>query len=535
MHTITNLLAAGLMIGFALGIPLLIYLALDAILYGAKVVGIFLGALIVAGLAFAAYTYWQRERHRMYRVIDGSLPLQRHKINGHTITVDPNKLPGAAYIIGPDIGYQEIASSVGPQIQLLIDQSVQQTRSLAAITPGDDALIRTRGAIDQPRLPANVTKMLPPKPTAPIEPAQLTPSQPAPRPAIPTQQMIAAPSPQTTQLAIGENSQGEIVHVDLRTYPFLRIHGATQSGKTALALLLVAQALRHGYEVDIYDTRKGKDWGIFADRANLIDSRNPAALIDGLRAELHRYRERDAQLSAQGVGNLHDLATASGQQYRRRLIVIEEMGNQTLSVQDEGKETYTRFTRILRRITTEAGATGIHGLYIDQVPVAWDKTIRYNAAMICFQLPDHGGKVAGYPAAFQLEKYHCHFEGQIIRAGHLTDEQIQRVISVAPHKPTAHPDQWNGSVPSSPTGSVTVRSGGTPPSPQPTEPTEPEPTDHQQAAARLIAANPETTQADLRQALGIAKSYAHELWHTLHPGGKNYQPDQYGWIPAPKE
>ena len=66
------------------------------------------------------------------------------------------------------------------------------------------------------------------------------------------------------EVAIGEGEDGQVVHVDLRTFPFLRIHGATQSGKTALAELLVAQAIHHGYEVDIYDNRQGKDWGVFA-------------------------------------------------------------------------------------------------------------------------------------------------------------------------------------------------------------------------------------------------------------------------------
>ena len=38
---------------------------------------------------------------------------------------------------------------------------IQTTRSLAAITPGDAAMIKTHGAIQQPRLPANITKLLP--------------------------------------------------------------------------------------------------------------------------------------------------------------------------------------------------------------------------------------------------------------------------------------------------------------------------------------------------------------------------------------
>ena len=533
MRAIGNLLALGVLIGIVLGILLITYLALDAILTALKVAAILFASVGVLVLVFIGAMKYYRERNQSNRVIDGSLPIQHHKLpTGDWLHVDMNKLPGAAYITGPNVGYKEISSSVNPEIQLLINQAVQYTRSLAAISPGDDAIIQTRGMLQQPRLPASITKMLPqpPKLAGPPAPAlpELPPAPVIVRTPLSTQQMIAAPSPQATKLAIGENDQGEIVNVDLRDYPFLRVHGTTQKGKTALAMLLVAQAIRHGYEVDIYDTKNGADWGIFASHANVIDSNEPAVLIDGLTNELHRYQEREIQLGKHGASNLHDLASTTGQQYRRRLIVIEEMGNQNLSIEALGKKENIQFINTLRRITTKAGATGIHGLYIDQVPVEWDKIVRYNATAICFYLPDHGGKVAGYPSSFKLLQYHCHFEGQVIRAGHLTDSQIRQTID---------------HVPSTQKGGAT---GGEHPTNTPIANT---PTNtHWEAFAHLyFANNPGDSQraltramaahaADGREAKDFLGQLSSDLYHQFSPSGNKYQPpaDKHGWVGIPQ-
>ena len=524
MRAIGNLLALGVLIGIGISIPLAVYLALDAILYALKVTLWFVAGIGLLVLAYFGAIKYYRERNQSNRVINGSLPMQHHKlITGDWLHVDPNRLSSAAYITGPSVGYKEIPSSVSQEVQLILNQAVQHTRDLAAISTGDEAQIRTGGMIQPIRLPANITKMLPqpPKLAGPPAPAlpELPPAPVIVRTPLSTQQMIAAPSPQRTQLAIGENENGEIVNVDLRNYPFLRVHGTTQKGKTALAMLLVAQAIRHGYEVDIYDTKNGADWGIFASHANVIDSKEPAVLIDGLTNELHRYQEREMELGKQGASNLHDLASATGQQYRRRLVVIEEMGNQSLSIEALGKRANVQFINTLRRITTKAGSTGIHGLYIDQVPVAWDKIVRYNATAICFYLPDHGGKVAGYPSSFKLQQYHCHFEGQVIRAGHLTNSQIRQTIDPVPS--TRQEGPTGGEHPkNTPTN---TRIANTPTN-----------TDWEAFARLYFANNPGDSQRALTRAMAIqandgreAKDFlgqlSSDLFHAFSPNGNNYQ------------
>ena len=541
------MIALGLLIGLALGIPTFVYLALDAVLAALKVVGILLGSVGLAALGFVGWMKWRREQDRRDRPLDGSFALRTFRLaGGGTLLVDPGKMVSSAGVFHPQYGWQEIEPTGGWQIQQAIALAVQTTRHLQALTPGDDAQIRTHGAISMGKAgiantatakwldgnyrPKDV-RMIGQDPTPPSAPAVIS------RPQIQPQQMIAQAQP--TQLVIGQDStSGEIAQVNLELYPFIRLHGSTQSGKTSLGRFLVAQAIRHGFEVVIYDRRRGKDWGLFSQHAQIVDARDPSLLADALAAEVQRYGDRDAELGRNNAPNLSALVAKTGQAYRRRLIVIEELGTQHVNAKDAGREVYRHFLGNLRKLTAEAGATGIHGLYIDQIPDAWDQGVRYNASgAICFRLPDHGGQVAGYQEAHKLATYHCHFDGQIVRAGYLTDSQIAQTI-----------------------GNVTpgVRGGYTPPvqevntstnTPTNTPDTNTDNAQWEELAARFFEANPDASQRALTRAMSGMDSegrpadnflgeLSSTLFHKFSPRGKSYQSqpqaDTYGWIPEPK-
>jgi len=558
-----NTLAA--FIGIA--ILYLVWLAQDDILTGIKQAAVILFwviiAMLIVAFIFIVVLYRQREINQQNRPIDGSRALITRRLKkdtqlpngdivpaGTELIFNADNMIGVGAMLHPAHGIVEITPAAGWAAQTDIRKLIETTHSLQAVTPGDNAMVRTHGSISQPKLPSSITKILPQPNLKPIQPASLPDPGPVAPPVapIPTQQMIASPNPQTTKLAIGESTDAnEIVHIDLRTYPYLRLHGKTQTGKTALALLLVTQALRHGYEVDIYDTRGGKDWGIFDGHANVIDARQPSVLIDGLQAEMQRYQERDTALGAHGAANLHDLAAATGQAYPRRLFVIEEMGNQTLKMKDQGKEAYRTFITTLRKITTEAGATGIHGLYIDQIPTVWDTTVRYNAAMICFYLPDHGGKVAGYPGAFNLAEYHCYFEGQIVRAGHLTDDQIRQTLGhvrrpgVGVSTGVNTPTNTHANTPTNGAANTQANTQANTPPPAPTQ------AQWEAFAALYFRNNPDASQRALTRAMAVADNQGRkaddflgglssELFHKFSPKGNQYKPshpspaDQHGWV-----
>lgn len=414
-------------VGAAGCLAFIVYSALDMIIQALIVLFWILVAGLIVGAGVVLYTYWQRERTKLFRLIDGAFPLQKTE-RGY---FDPNKMISAWAVID-GYGVTEVEPSAGWDIQRQIALEVQRTRHLSAMFPGDAAQEKTGGAIEAPKTSAATTKLLTgPSEKAPVarEPLAL----PAPVVVPPVVQRLPAPAliddQQQTQLVIGRNKDDQLVRWDLELFPFARLHGATQSGKTSLARFLVAQAIKHGYEVLICDRRRGKDWGIFSQHAQLVDARDPEVLTATLAAEVQRYGERDAELGRNGAPNLAALMAQTGKAYARRLIVIEELGTQHMNAKAAGKELYTRFIGNLRKLTAEAGATGIHGLYIDQIPDAWDKAVRYNASgAIVFHLPDYGGQVAGYQMAHQLATYECHFNGHIVQSGYMGEDKIRKVI-----------------------------------------------------------------------------------------------------------
>lgn len=508
-----------LALGLSACLILIVYSALNAIIAGIMMAAqvFFWWVLGVGTLAggIVGVVYLRRSFDDGLRAIDGQYALQRRKLrDGSIVYIDINRTVSGVLLVDPSAGVAELPPAAGWDIQAAQNRHVQATRSLAAITPGDRAMVQTKGMIAQPKLPSSVTKLLPgQREEKPVAPAIITPpALPAlPRTPATAQSMVAGTGPQTTQLAIGEEVKtGEIVTWDVEQHPFARVHGATQSGKTSVARLLVAQAIRHGWEVVIIDRRRGKDWGIFQNHAQLVDAREPSALVAVLQAEVQRYGDRDAELGKHNAPNLTKLATITGNAYRRRLIVVEELGTQHMNAKAQGREMYGAFVTALRKLTAEAGATGIHGLYIDQIPDAWDKAVRYNASgSIVFHLPDYGGQVAGYPMAHQLPQFHCHYEGRIIRAGALTEEQIRQTIGRATGRNTPVRTMQDGGLPPM---NDTERSAEN----VPNERHVLTPDEARQAIHAHLDRRPQASQAEIRQALGTSKGWTHQCWHEWH-------------------
>ena len=129
-------LKTGLILTLIAGFCTFIYFAVDAILYGLKIVAIFAGGVGLLAAAFVAVVYWRRESNRFYRAVDGSFPLQKIKLTGGAVTfIDPNKMIGPAGIWHPQHGWMEIDPTAGWDHQRAIAALVQQTRSLAALAP----------------------------------------------------------------------------------------------------------------------------------------------------------------------------------------------------------------------------------------------------------------------------------------------------------------------------------------------------------------------------------------------------------------
>ncbi|MBT9173487.1 MAG: hypothetical protein DDT21_01888 [Syntrophomonadaceae bacterium] len=500
-------------VGVAGCLAFIVYSALDMIIQALIVLFWIacVAVIVVAGVVI--FTYWQREQTKLYRLIDGAFPLQRFRLlDGTPILVDPNKMISAAGAVHPTQGWGEFIPNGGWDMQSKLIHEVQRTRHLAAMFPGDAAQEKTHGAIKAPKTSAATTKLL----TGPTEKAPVVVKEqlalPAPivvppviqRQPMTGQQMIDNPQP--TRLAIGENVDSEeIIYWDVLSNPFVRVHGVTGGGKTALCRMLVAQAIRHEWEVTILDTRQGKDWGLFRSHANVIDAREPEVALDAIKQEVAHYEQRDTVLGQYQAADVQELQRISGASFGRRLFVVEEVQSHHINAEFSGGKEYRKaFWMALHKLTKDARATGIHGLYIDQMPKNWAEGVRYNSEAICFELSDYGGRIAGYVYAHKLSKYHCHFRGAIVKAGFLTDSQIMQALAIAPtqvRRVSADTSQGHAT--------PEADTGQTPDSGQ--ADTTHELTEIQRKVAEYVKVNPDAGVRPMARDLGIGKSYAGEL------------------------
>lgn len=461
--------------------------------------------IIVAAACIVAYVVIDKRRDVRLRQIDGSFALMEYKRGNVTVVVDPNKMIAGAGAYHPEVGWRELEPAAGWDKASMMSAAVQMTRTAQAIAPGDSAV----SSLDTYRPPTIPAAAVNPRANATMLRAEMSPPPPTieaprlPAPPIEAQELIRDDQP--TKLALGQDVEsGAAAFWTLPHHPHIRIHGSTQSGKTALARFLVTQAIRQGYEVVIYDRRRGKDWGIFDGKAQLIDVRNTSTFIRHMQNEVRRYEERDALLGQNNASNLEVLARKTGQSYRRRLIVVEELGVQYINARESSREEYNALAGAMARLTSEAGATGIHGMYIDQMPSMWEKRIRYNCAGVIFHLPDHGGKVAGYQMAHELPQYHCWFDDRIIRTGFMEESQINATLSgvrsfgeeIGVDEPVFDANEPNERTnePTNPMSAAEIKD----------------------AIFAHLERKPDATQSEIRAALGSSKSWTNTCWHEWH-------------------
>lgn len=531
MKRVANLILFGIMLGLAIAIPLAVYLALDAILYALKVALLFIVVVGLLILAYIGYMRWQRERHQQYRVIDGSFPLQRHKLpTGEVIMVDINKVPGAAYAVGAGFGYQEIASSVGPQVQLLIDQAVQQTRSLAAISPGDDAQVRTHGMINQPRINAGAISKLLPKPARP------EPDLPAlPAPIAPPVARINA----TTALAqstgsrwiLGQADSGDLAVFNPTAHAHAAIVGATGTGKTtSVGFGLALAALRSGWHVTILDPDGGANWQPFSSHAEWHDT-DRSNFPDQIAAIHHHYEKRA------------NLANP-----RPCLVVIEEYGDLIRQLRTASRSDADAVDAMLDSLLQRGRKRCIHLALIDQYPQHWSPAVvggtKFRAV---FQLgPNQGAKMEEYKAASLPDVGRFLVRGTeynswamdaqlpaLLRQLPAPDKPRRIINGTATVIPQPQPDRSAGlSVTPSATPSATPSVGlsvGVPQEVDPTPPAPPKAPSERSEETRLaiiayLDAHPKATQADVRRDLKTSLGYTHECWHAWHKAQSTVQP-----------
>ncbi len=549
MQKIGNLLLFGLMAGLAVAIPLFVYLALDAVLYAFKVVGVFVGGTGLAVLSFIGITRWRSDSDRRRRPVDGSFSLiEMDDEQGGKIYIDMNKSTSGIVHANPRYGVHEYESPIGPDRQLAYAQSVQTTRSLMTMQPGDDALVRGRGAFGMGKsgIPNVATaKWLEgnyrPKDVRVIG---QDPALPAP-PAVPVARLSltdALSKSTGERWIVGQGDGGELAVFEPARHFSIGVIGASGTGKTtSIAFGVVLNAIRSGWKVVVINPDGnrpppdgGAGWNLFEGAVELHET-DPSAFPGQVEAIYNLYEQRATTTNPRPV-----------------LVVWEEYGDTYRHLKTRSRNDADAVDVMLDTILQRGRKHRVHMAFVDQYPENWSNAVLGGTKFkTVFQLgPGQGSKVEEYGAGklppvgrflvrgVEYSSFDASAAVPAILRQLPANSSSRRVINgvavpvsagPATPAPAVDADGWVGG---SVSGSVAGSFGGSegfvpevaPPSPAVSEPTEPSgPTDYQRAAVAFVKAFPDCNQTELKDALGIAKSYAHDLWHAHHPKGKNYK------------
>jgi hypothetical protein len=395
-------------------------------------------ALVIGG-GVLLWSWVRKVRTEHLRQRDGSFALQQLDPKKPVVFYDPNQQVGSAAAWVPGTGWVEYDGGAGWDNQRQIAAQRSLVARVQAAAPGDRALgdmarelkhsdgvggwLKGMRAVDArwaERTPKGWGEEKPPKPV--LQPSPQLPPPPV-EPAIPPQlppptvgELVQAS--QATRIAFGRQPEtGELAVWDLLETPHLRLHGGTQKGKTSAAIAVVAGMLVSGTQVVVLNPKAG-NWQMLQEYAEVADVRRPEAFAAALRLVHAEFTRRDALLAAQKAKDI--LALSRAVRPPRLAVVVEEYGAQRYRAQAAG--TLPEVDKLMSELASEAAASGIHLIAIDQRPTNYDPFVKANlGAVAVFNLPDDGaGKASGYARAHKLPQYHFWYDGDIYRSADAT-------------------------------------------------------------------------------------------------------------------
>ena len=208
---------------------------------------------------------------------------------------------------------------------------------------------------------------------------------------------------------------------DVKKFPHCRIHGTTGSGKTTFTQTLIYSLLSAGWQMAIFDRRGLKDYRMFTDTAQLIDTRDAMTMVQGatLFAKLNDMRERqfaEAATRYDAPADIGEYEEMTGRKVPRIGIVIDEWLAQVEAIRmldDKGK-TAKQFFGNMKATVAQCRSNGIHFIFVDQKPTAeyWDAAMKANVSgVFTGYIPKGSGRSAGNYYAHTLDK-HEFFAGE---------------------------------------------------------------------------------------------------------------------------
>ena len=455
-----GLLAAGLILSYpGLGEIIDQLLAAANTTAGLCLGGVVIALIITLGTVMVSLVaQWRGMINDQNRPVDGSYPLQRvRNRDGSTTIIVPDNIYDVGVRVMPNGEVVAISQSIPAPLFASFRAAVESKHRVQAAIPGDKVYTSSGGGWLGRFLGGNgrgsSAAIAPPRVTAPMarlaagaydkHPRQVVDSTaysvPTPEDKPEDIEEIAPPARQVTAIeafrgntntnfALGQTTEGEVVYWDCTETPHIRFHGKSQgSGKTNAIKQVVLGAVRSGANVILLDRRNFKDWGDYRQHVECVDTRDPLRFVDAITQLRDIYQDRDRQLGEAGVGTIAQMKRPLS----RIFVVISEFGALCDVADAEGL--LNDVLQPLRLVLREAGATGVHLIFEDQVvEKTWPRAARANSTPITGYLPQNSSSAGDYYYAHKLRPYEFHYDGHIMKTWDMKIVAPQMLAAVQP-------------------------------------------------------------------------------------------------------
>jgi len=456
MRIAIALLAAGLILSYpGLGEMLDKIFAAASTTAGLCLGGVIIALIITLGTVMVSLVaQWRGMINDQNRPVDGSYPLQRVKNrDGSTTIVVPDNIYDVGVRVLPNGEVVALTQNVPMPLFASFRSAVEGKHRVQAAIPGDKVYTGGGGLLSRflgdgrgkgsmiapPRVTAPMARLAAgsydkhPRPIVDstayqVEEKKEIEIEEAPQPVQPVSAIEAFRGNTSTSLALGQTVEGEVVYWDCTETPHIRFHGKSQgSGKTNAIKQVVLGAVRSGASVILLDRRNFKDWGDYRQHVECVDTRDPLRFVDAITQLRDIYQDRDRQLGEAGVGTIAQMKRP----LPRIFAVISEFGALCDVAHSEGL--LEDVLQPLRLVLREAGATGVHLIFEDQVvEKTWPRAARANSTPITGYLPVNSASAGDYYHAHKLRPYEFHYDGQTFKTWDMKMVAPQMLAAVQP-------------------------------------------------------------------------------------------------------
>lgn len=190
---------------------------------------------------------------------------------------------------------------------------------------------------------------------------------------------------------VGQNrATGDLCKLNPWSLVHWSIFGGTGTGKTSrMALLLMANAIKYGWRVQVWDGKGGSDWANYGKYIDLLamNVNNVGDAVGDLFAE---YESRQVLVNRERANNIRQLQS----KVAPILVLADEFGTVMRNLKAANRQAHEKVATQLSQLASMSRSTGISLVLMTQDPTRIDSTVLANMPdNFCFKVG--GSKAQG--------------------------------------------------------------------------------------------------------------------------------------------